>query len=721
MAIDSHDHSSVFFRLGALGALGVVMATSPAFAQQTDGATVATTNEAGEDVVVVQARKREESIQEVPVAVTTIGEEDAADLVLEDVTDYIRQTPGATLVAAGPAYLNDLALRGQGGGRLGFTESTTGIYRDGHYVAGGGFGGRTYSKIDFFDIQTMEVYRGPQGALYGRNAVGGAANIITNKPEDVFGLRLKAGYSDLDQVDLSAVANLPIVDGVLNARVGGYFSERDDGFHHVDTTGEALDKDEDWGLRGVLQWYVDDASELLLTIEDSHSEAPGFASLGFNTTIDPDPYTRTGLDIIDSVVIDQTSLYGQYDRELGVGDLTILATYKTREGDRDDGDLDHFLGFNSPALSLVDEQSEEFERYGLEARLASKNTSGVTWLAGADFQTYTSDVVSERTGTFAGPFAASAALRNVVRRDESSEELVSFSAFGLIGFDISDRLNLSLEARIQNDEKDFDFERIDLDAFTDSAIPLTSFSQSSTRFLPSISVLYRLTDNQNLYGRIASGYRPGGFNPQPPNGFFDQTPFGPETAYSAEAGWKTFGRYGDIVFQTDLGVFYTYTDDILTQTSLTTLATVAALQNVGDAAIYGAEFSARASAPLWGGRARGNLGLSTADGEFRDGTSVIFNGVTYDLGGYRTPRNRDYTLNLNLAYSHPVSTDVDGFVSTSVQAEGGGFDNAVGELRIANSRSSDHFEMFDARIGLRDQTGASQHMARTSRTRSTGQ
>lgn len=95
--------------------------------------------------IYVVARKRTEVAEKVPVSVGVMSDEDLARLSIKDVADYTRQTPGAILIGSGPEYLNDIALRGQGGGRLGFSESSTGIYRDGIFVAGGGFGGRSFS------------------------------------------------------------------------------------------------------------------------------------------------------------------------------------------------------------------------------------------------------------------------------------------------------------------------------------------------------------------------------------------------------------------------------------------------------------------------------------------------------------------------------------------------------------------------------------------------
>lgn len=647
------------------------------------------------DTVTVQARKRDESIEDVPASVTAISSDLAEQLVLDDVEDYVRQIPGGVLVASGPDYLNDIALRGQGGGRIGFSESTTGIYRDGIFVAGGGFGGRSFSRIDFFDLNTMEVYRGPQGALYGRNAVGGAVNIRTNKPIDETTARLKAAFGSADRYEAEAVFNTPLADTGAALRIGGYYLDQQDGFYEDSSTGEAIDTEEQWGLRGAISIPLSNRTDLLLTAEHSDSDAPGFASLGQNLTLDPDTFSRVGLSSFDRVEIEQTSLIAELTHAFEGADFTMLANYKERTGNRPGGDLDHFLGFNTPLLNLLDEQSEDFDRFGVEARLTSSNDGPITWLVGVDYQSYTSDVTSDRTGTIAGPFAASAALRALLRNDASTEDLTSYSAFGLIGFELSNRVDVTVEARVQSDKKDFVFERIDGDPLTDGTIPPTEFDVDSTRVLPTATINYAVSDETNLYGRIATGYRPGGFNPSPTAGFFDQTAYDPEDIVSTEIGVKSVQTVGDTVIRSQAAVYYSKTDDLQATTNLSTTNTTFSLQNVGGSEVYGAELELTALTPFAAGDLLATLGLSTTQGEFDDGTDILFQGSEVSLTGLRVPRTRDYIINLNTAYSQDLSQNLSGFVAFGFQAEGGGYDNAT------NSRSSESYEIFDLNVGIR--------------------
>lgn len=205
-----------------------------------------TVEDAGE--IVVTARRRAEQLREVPASVTAITEAERQALVLDRMDDYLRQVQSTTLVTSGPEYLNDITIRGQGSGRVGFTETATGLYRDGVYNAGGGFGGRTLSRLDLFDTNRVEVLRGPQGALFGRNAVGGVVNIIPNRPGDELEARLTGRYADPERADMEAVLNLPLHE-TLAVRLGGFLTDQEDGFVFNSTTGNVIDRQEVGGAR----------------------------------------------------------------------------------------------------------------------------------------------------------------------------------------------------------------------------------------------------------------------------------------------------------------------------------------------------------------------------------------------------------------------------------------------------------------------------------------
>lgn len=674
-----------------------IAATAPAaHAEAAEAAetTATTANSQASDEVVVVARRRSETISSVPASVSALDAAQVERLGIKDVADYTRQTPGAILIGSGPGYLNDVAMRGQGGGRLGFSESTTGIYRDGIFVAGGGFGGRSYGRIDFYDIDRVEVYRGPQGALYGRNSVGGAVNVISHKPDLEFGVKGKVGYNNVDTIDLTGTVNLPLSSTVA-LRIGGYFADQSGGFYRDQVTGKIIDKTRDWGVRGTLGFGIGTADTAYLTIEQSRSEAPGFTSLGKNRTLDPDIFVRTNLNAVDRVVIDQTQIVGEYSHSFDSATLTLLANYKGRQGDRSAADFDHYLGVNLPNAQLYDAQGEDFHRFGLEARLASTGSGPLNWLVGSDVMTYESEVYSDRTGTVTGSGSTITALRRQLRKQLSREELRSYSVYGLLGYDLTSRLNFSVEARYQTDSKDFRFEQIDLDPLTNETIPLTNFNRTWHRFLPTAALNYKVSPRLSFYGRIATGYRPGGFNPSPALGYFDRTPYDPEDITSGEIGAKTSVRIGGAVLRAQIAGFYSESRNVQQTTTLSTANPAFTLENVGSNRMYGGELELGLRMPLLGGRFGTTFNLSGARGKWKDGASIINSGVVIDLSGKQTPRTRDYIINLNGQYDHDIGGGLALMLTASYQTAGGGYDDAP------LTRKSDNYSMLDLSAGIR--------------------
>ncbi|WP_342249008.1 TonB-dependent receptor [Sphingomonas sp. OTU376] len=682
----------------ALGALIIACAAATPACAQDQSSSASESPSASQTVpegeILVQARRRSESIEDVPASVSVLTDDDMERLNVRDVADYTRQTPGAILISSGPQYLNDIALRGQGGGRLGFSESTTGIYRDGIYVAGGGFGGRSYGDIDFYDVERVEVYRGPQGALYGRSAVGGAVNVISHKPTDDFEVRGKVGYNSVEELQTSATLNLPVASTVA-LRIGGFYNDQKQGFYLDQVTGRYLDTEKSWGVRGILGAGIGTDSTANLTVEYSDSEAPGFTSLGQNVALDPDPFVRTGLDTTDRVKITQTQMLFDFTHNFGGSELVIVANYKGRQGDRVGADFDHYSSIRNPNIQLIDDQGERFERYGAEVHWGSTGNGALSWLIGADFQTYESNIYSNRHGTVVGTPAATTTVRRQLRLDNAREDLFSYSAFGLLGYDLTDRLNVTAEARFQVDSKKFRFQRFDLDPLTNDAIPLTFFDQQWTRFLPTVSVNYKVSDEVTLYGRVATGYRPGGFNQTPAPGFFDRVPYDPEDLTQGELGVKTvFRSSGGSVFRGQLAVYYGETRDVQQTTTLSSTNPAFTLENIGDNRVYGAELELAALVPVGVGKFTLSGSASTSHGTWKDGSSILFQGTVLDLSGKDTPRARDYMITLNAGMTYPLGGGIDGLFTASYQAAGGGFDDA------SLTRESEPYSTADLSVGV---------------------
>ncbi len=220
--------------LVSLLALGIAM---PAFAQQTVQAVTspqaseppAEDSEASRDVVVVTANKREESVQDIAVAVTAVTSELRDELGINTVTDLTDVTPGLSYRASDERVF----LRGIGRNTNNFgAEPGVANYTDGVYTSFATTAGR-----DNLFTDRIEVLRGPQGTLYGRNSIGGAINIISKRPTDEFKGEFRLGYADYDYMKVGASVSGPIAGDWLRGRLAANRESRADGFYYNRGTG----------------------------------------------------------------------------------------------------------------------------------------------------------------------------------------------------------------------------------------------------------------------------------------------------------------------------------------------------------------------------------------------------------------------------------------------------------------------------------------------------
>jgi iron complex outermembrane recepter protein len=711
--------------------------------------------------VVVTARRRAEQLREVPASVTAITEADRQALVLDRMDDYLRQSQSTTLVASGPEYLNDITIRGQGSGRVGFTETATGLYRDGVYNAGGGFGGRTLSRLDLFDTSRVEVLRGPQGALFGRNAVGGVINVIPNGPGSEFDARLTGRYADPERSDLEAVLNIPVGE-TFAVRLGGFHTDQDEGFIFNTATGEFIDQQDVGGARATAEARPTDTIRFAASIEYYDGETPAFTGLARNPILDPEPYVRANQNRVGVTDVIERALTLSADFELDWADLALRAARRERDGGRTNEDDDHFAGqsltdvLSGAPVGFPDytrAQLEVYERDIYQAIFTSRGEGRLRWLIGGEVlqstdevntapllcPVYTGAAQAATPGCFVGDagvlagasLMARSAGRRTMNNDRFIEELQSISVFASIDYDLTERLLLGLEMRVQQDERDYQFRRFSEDPLVyfgagappagllaplgGSGVTTTQFcpptlaapacapgnetaevfsEQENTFYTPTATLRWNFAEEQYAYLRFATGYRSGGFNTNLPpttirSALAGALTYDAEYAYNYEAGWKgeLFG------FNAEAALFYTWTDSVQVVTAPALGAPGFVLSNAGDAHVYGFEAELRRIFDLGPGRLTSRVAFSTLDGEFEEGASLINQGVVVDLEGRQVPRLRDHQVTANLFYTQPIGA-LRGFVGVSGQFADGGFDNPD------NSREYQGYELYDARLGL---------------------
>jgi iron complex outermembrane receptor protein len=255
--------------LASIGMAVCICATAPAWGDQAEDQGADTSESGGLSEIVVTARKASEPLQTTPVAVTALSQASLTQNQIVEVSDLQHATPDMAIGGAGtgPSSIVYLAIRGEAqNSPNSASDNAVGIYIDGVYI-----GRPVIGNQGFLDIGQVEVLRGPQGTLFGRNTTGGALNITTNHPTDNFEGYVKAGYGNFDSKLGEAVVNVPLVSGTLDARVAVRFDDHDSYYTNpLNSAYDPADLKHDWQARAQLRWTP---SSVPLTIDWSYDYA----------------------------------------------------------------------------------------------------------------------------------------------------------------------------------------------------------------------------------------------------------------------------------------------------------------------------------------------------------------------------------------------------------------------------------------------------------------
>ncbi|WP_029086440.1 TonB-dependent receptor [Brevundimonas aveniformis] len=549
-----------------------------------------------EDVVgevIVTARRREEALQDVPIAVTSLSSERLEQTGATDITALQQQTPNATVqVARGSNSTLISFIRGVGqqDPLWGF-EPGVGLYVDDVYIA------RPQGAVlDIFDINRIEVLRGPQGTLYGRNTIGGAIKYVTDRIGQTPEFEASATLGSYRQADVIVSGGAPVSETLSFGAAFARYTR--DGFGENLTTGEEQYNRDVTGWRLSAEWTPTDALFFRLAydrVEDNSNPRHGHrevnSTVGGYTPPASVYDTEAGLTGEQRVVTEGLSLTGEWY----VNDwLTLRSITANRRGDTAtviDFDQTPLPYLDVPAIYSDNQFSQEFQ-----ALFEGDRWSGVAGIYYLD-------------STAAGVFDTIAGNLGVVIAAAGSVDTTSWSVFGDFSYELTDRLEVSVGGRWTQDDKTGDVYRAFFLGATRSPLtggtvrPVfatrTDYTASETfeRFTPRVSLTYDFTDALTGYASYSQGFKSGGWDmrgdafltPQTVNGY------DPEIVDTFEVGLKgNIGRR----FLFSSAVFYSaYEDQQITSQVVATLPATgiaSIVDNVGSSTIYGAEFEATA-------------------------------------------------------------------------------------------------------------------------------
>jgi iron complex outermembrane recepter protein len=561
----------------AWGAMSAVAVAQDAPSQEPEVTSV--------DDIIVSARRRDEALKDVPVAVTALGGARLEQTGGTDLTVLQQQTPNATVqVARGSNSTLISFIRGVGqqDPLWGF-EPGVGLYIDDVYVA------RPQGAVlDVFDVQRIEVLRGPQGSLYGRNTVGGAIKYVTSRLSPETEVSVKAAYGSFNQIDFLGRASVPLSDDFrVGAAVARY--TRDGYGTNLNTGAEHYDKDVT-AFRASAEWTPRDEVFVRLTYDrtaDDSAPRHGhreLAGVGVGAGVQPSVYdTFAGVGDENSVETEGFAMTVQAE----VSDnWTVKAIAAVREG-RTDTVID-FDNTPAPTLDIPAYYEDEQTTLEFQGLFDYDRIQGVVGLFYLD-------------GRAEGAFDTIVGNLGIVIGTGGFVETTSLSAFFDVNFDITDRLHLSIGGRYTLDDKTGDVFRANYLGATRSPLlggavraPLlvrTDYTNAKTfdQFTPKVALSYDFSDAITGYASFSQGFKSGGFDMRGDAVFTPNTVNGydPETVDSYELGLK--GRVGILSFSS--AVFYNEYQDQQVTTQVPAVGGIASfVDNVGQSTFYGAEF-----------------------------------------------------------------------------------------------------------------------------------
>jgi len=641
------------------------------------------------DEIVVTARRRSESLFDVPGAVSAFGDSQIKALQASDMTGLKHAVPNFHFERSDSSNAA-VYIRGIGqNDSLPFVESGVGVYIDDVYIA------RSQAAfIELFDVERVEVLRGPQGTLYGRNSPGGAVKLVTKQPGDEFEAYIEAAGGNYDLASINARISGPLNDdGTLRGKISitgkhrnGYLKNVTEGGFDGDT---AL-----FAWRALLVYEPSSDFKLDLGF-DGKIERPDRSATPVRKTVltaFPNPVT----DPANFVVFQPTDIAfdDPYTVEGTANDLADLTTYaftlKAQWNFAEDWMLesvssyrsmswDLILDADSTALSVLDiPVYEDDEQYSSELRVAYDNARGLSFTGGVyyfhDFDTVLSgfdDANARAVFPFNGTIVTVPSISLGIPSSgygESRQKTDSIAVFADMAVPLGEATSINFGARYTHDKKSIErdsefffdptqtlsFDRLPFQEGLGFAFSLTSRKQTWNSFTPRLVVSHEIDDLKRIYASVSRGFKSGGF-PGRANSDAALAPFDPETVWTYEAGFKV--KSEDNRYRLEATYFYNdYKDLQLNGFGVDPVngTFVDLFTNAANAVTQGVELVASAQVtPEFSLNVSGGY----LDADYKEFETLV-NGVLTDVSDRRLANAPKWNLFLGATYAVPVGDDL---------------------------------------------------------------
>lgn len=575
--------------------------------------------------IIVSARKRTESLQTAPVSVSVFNAEALEKALISDVLEVVNRVPGFTMNADNITEPN-MFMRGIGTDiESAGANPSIGLFLDEVYLTRSmGF------AMDIFDVERVEVLRGPQGTLYGKNVVGGVINFVTKKPTEELDAMLQATVGNYNTLEVKGYVSGPLADNTFGKIAVS--SRAHDGYDkNTFTDNDIGDVDAD-GFRGQLRFTPNEDLDILLSADRSRRRGTGrwtdIKIPSDNNIPFKNPDERRGPNNIDGVAdadIDGFSLH--VDWNTGAGTLTSITSYRSGDfrqlgndggsfidfsripTDFTTGRVDFFSDdFDPSAFNddyFVNDKAEQVDTISQEFRFASNYDGMFNFMLGVFYMAEDIERQEAQTYLFGQFFAQGMETADT----ESDNE--TLGVFGELRFDITSTFNTTVGLRYTQDDKDFSVSRSNVGDFLGAEFadgngnPTKAFSADDSdswdAVTPSLTLNWQASENIFLYAGVSKGFKSGGWNgenaanPQEAVAAYDE-----EFALNYELGAKTelFAKR----LRLNVTAFHTEYEDLQTQQFVVfdpNLPADNVIANAGEAEVDGVELELTALVAEW--------------------------------------------------------------------------------------------------------------------------
>jgi iron complex outermembrane receptor protein len=610
------------------------------------------------ETMTVTSEKREKDVQTIPSSVTVVGETQIEDFELKSTFDLVSLTPNLYFVNVGHGMQKSIiSLRGVNSNSLG--GSALGIYVDDVSYSG--------LEISLYDIERIEVLRGPQGTLYGRNSESGIINIVTRKPSSEWEGNVSLEGGSFYTTELKASFSGPILGDRFGFKAAMRYFESDGYFENKYDNSDDAGSEENLDGRLTFTAAPTEKLDLTLTADLQNYESPKYANFApldaedMRKAINVDYAGGTSKDA------DGASLRIEYQLE-GMKLVSITSTHKEDYFYTQDIDF-------IPIDLMTMETETDVTSNAQELRLISdRPESSLQWLAGLFLLNEENDNDYSMWMNFMN---MGYGVPGETVYWKSNTDTLDAALFGEATYSFAVGLDLTLGLRYDREQVDFDYRQQPSGSMLETmgySAYATSNDETFDAWLPKVALSYHLSEEMIPYFIVSRGFRSGGFNENSQVG----TPYDPEFTWNYELGAKT--SWWDNRLRLNAALFYIDRTDMQVEI-ITSDGYSMYIDNAAKASSKG--FEAELTARPVGGLelVAGAAYTDSKYDEYTSGTDVF--------DGNHTIQSPEYTLNLGATYRHSSGF----FLSTRY--------NHIGEIYFdtANTESQGDYGLFGAKIG----------------------